>query len=570
MTLRAKPVARRDARPPAHPGDRRNFYINLGFAISIVAAVVILVAALGLTWYNGHLAPAAKVYGETITKDEFATRYSIETFRIDYAEARLRTLVNLGYMTDDQESQQIQYINNSKSQLVAIALERVIDVRIQAKLASEAGITVTDAEIDAKFKKEATVETQRHAWVIEVQPERDPGVREPTAAQVVAAKAKADQALADLKAGKSWEDVASAVSTAEYGGANGDLGFLGASVTYDAVYLDAIFKAPLNTITGVLEGEDGTFRIGRATEEGAAQEDVTFQTRLTDAKIKTADYRAVIKADVIRDKLEAKVIADLSLPSAQRHIAEIYIADNGSAPSATAVKTRHVLYSPKNDPAGAAALAETDPAWKAAEDEARATYAKLKVDIGQFDAIARKDSDEASAKLTGGKLPYYDENSSIDPSYAAAILDTSLKPGDLLEPIRTSFGWDVIQIMHGPTDEQWAAQVRTQLDTGAKFSDLARDNSEGPGAAEGGDGGWISRGELTQQLEDAVFKTGIGGLSDSVVISGDGVYLVKVLAEETRSPTPAQIAVYKSTGFSNWYEPKKTAANVERLLTAGS
>ena len=77
--------------------------------------------------------------------------------------------------------------------------------------------------------------------------------------------------------------------------------------------------------------------------------------------------------------------------------------------------------------------------------------------------IARKDSDEASAKTTGGKQSYYDENSSIDPVYAAAILDTSLKPGDLLAPIKTSFGWDVIQIMHGPTDEQWAAELKTQL-----------------------------------------------------------------------------------------------------------
>lgn len=567
MTLRAKPVARRDARPPWQQGDRRNFYINLGFIGAIVVAVVVLVAALAFTWYDGHLAPAAKVNGESISKDEFVTRYGIENFRLDYAETRIRTLVNLGYVTDDQESQQLQYLDSSRSQLVSIALERMIDARVQAKLAADAGITVTDADIDEQIRKEATIEAQRHAWVIEVEPERDPGVREPTAAQVAAAKAKAQQALTDLKAGKAWEDVVSAVSTAEYGGANGDLGFISHSVNYDTVYLDALFNAPLDAYTDVLEGTDGTFRIGRATAEGAAQEDPTFLTRLDDAKIKREDYRAVVKADVIRDRLEAKVVADLSQPSAQRHVQEIYIAES-AAPSGTAVKTRHILYSPKDDPAGAAALAADDPAWKVAEEQARATYNRLKADISQFDAIARKESDEGSAKTTGGKQPYYDASSSIDPAYAAAILDVNRKPGDLLEPVKTSFGWDVIQIMHGPTDEQWATELKKQIDGGARFGDLARDNSEGPGAAEGGDGGWISKGELTKELEDVVFKTAIGGVSDPLVISGDGIYIVKVLAEETRTPTAAQIAVYKSTGFSNWYEPKKTAANVERLLTS--
>ena len=300
MTLRAKPVARRDARPPRFSPDRRNFYINLGFVVSIVAAVAVLIAALALTWYNGHLAPAARVAGQTITKDQFATRYAIESFRLDYAEARIRTLVGLGYLTGDQETQQLQYIDSAKTSLVSLTLERSIDATLQAKLATENGVTVTGADIDAQLKKEAMIEAQRHAWVIEVEPERDPGVREPTQAQIDAARAKAQQALADLKAGKPWEDVASAVSTSQYGGANGDLGFISQSVSYDSVFLDAVFKAPLDTVTAVLEGADGTFRIGRATAEGAAQEDPTFATRLADAKIKIEDYRAVLAADVIQ------------------------------------------------------------------------------------------------------------------------------------------------------------------------------------------------------------------------------------------------------------------------------
>jgi parvulin-like peptidyl-prolyl isomerase len=547
MTLRAKPVARRDNRPPWQSTDRRNFFINVGFVVAIVAAVVILIAALAITWYNGHLAPAAKVGGVTITKDQFSARYTVETFRIDYAEARLRTLVNLGYMTSDQEAQQLQYLDSSRQQLVAIALERLIDAEVQSKLATEAGITVTDADVDAQLVKEATIDEQRHAWVIEVTPEKDPGAREPSAAQKAAARATADAALADLKGGKKWEDVVSAVSTAEFGGENGDLGFLGATVDYDQVYLDAIFKLPVDTLTDVLEGSDGSYRIGRVTQIGASQVDGTFTSRLDEAKVPRADYRLAVKADVIRERLEDKVVADLSKPAEQRHI----------------------LYAPKDDPSGAAALPDTDPAWKTAEDQAWATYAKLKADISQFDAIARKESDEASAKTTGGRQPYYDENSAIDPAFGAAILGSDHQPGDLLEPVKSSFGWHVIQIQHGPTDALWAAELKKQLDAGAAFSDLARDNSDAPGSVEGGDAGWVSRGELAKELEDAVFRTPIGSVSDPIAVAGDGIYLVKILAEEVREPTAAQKAVYKSSGFSNWYAPRKEAANPERLLNTG-
>ena len=566
MTFRARPVAGRSGRAP-QSGDRRNFYINLGFVIAIGAAVLILVVALAATWYDGHLAPAAKVGGTTITKDQFASRYKIETFRLEYAAARLRTLVNLGLMTDAQEAQQLQFLDQTQSQLGQVTLERLIDAEIQARLATEMNppITITDADVDAQFQKEATIEEQRHAWVIEVSPEKDTGAREPTDAQKATARQKAEQALAELRGGKPWEQVAAAVSTSEFGAENGDLGFVSQSVTYDKVFLDAIFKLPLNTLTEVLVGEDGNYRIGRATEVGQQQLDGTFQARIVDAGIKLDDYRVALRSDITRDRLEDRVIADLSQPAAQRHVEQIFLQESSTQPSATAVRVRHILYAPKDDPAGASTLPETDPAWKTAEDEARATYQKLKADISQFDAIARKESDEGSAKTTGGRLPYYDETSSIDPAFAAAIFG-SHNPGDLLEPVKSSFGWHVIQFLHGPTDATWAAELKKQLDGGARFEDLARDNSDGPESVSGGDLGWISRGELSKEIEDLIYRTPIGSVSDPTEIAGEGIYLVKVLAEEVRTPTPAQVSIYRQSGFQNWYAPRKDGFNPERLL----
>jgi parvulin-like peptidyl-prolyl isomerase len=566
MTYRARPVAGRSSRAPGS-GDRRNFYINLGFFVAIGAAVLILVAALVVTWYDAHLAPAAKVGGTTITKDQFATRVRIENFRLDYAEARLRTMVNLGLLSTAQEQQQLQFLESTRSQLGTVTLERLIDAEIQARLAAEMDppLPITEADVDARILDEATIHEQRHAWVIEVTPEKDTGAREPTEAQHAAARRKIDQALADLRAGKPWEEVAAAVSTSEFGAENGDLGYVSQTVEYDQVFLDAIFKAPLNTLTDVLEGADGSFRIGRATEIGQGQVDGTFQTQIEVAGIKIEDYRVAVRADAVREALEDRIVADLSKPAAQRHVQQILLQETGSATSPTSIKVRHILYSPKDDPAGASALDAADPAWTAAENEARATYQKLKADISQFDAIARKESDEGSAKTTGGRLPYYDESSAIDPDFAAAIFGDH-QAGELLEPVKTSFGWHVIQIRHGPTDAQWAAELKKRLDAGASFADLARDNSDSTASVNGGDLGWISRGEVSKDLEDLIFRTPPSSVSDPLEVAGEGIYIVKVLAEEVRSPTPAQVAVYKESGFTNWYTPRKAGFNPERLL----
>ncbi len=49
MTFRAKPVVKRAHRPSWESQDRRNFYLNLGFGLVVVLAVVILLVAAGLT-----------------------------------------------------------------------------------------------------------------------------------------------------------------------------------------------------------------------------------------------------------------------------------------------------------------------------------------------------------------------------------------------------------------------------------------------------------------------------------------------------------------------------------------
>ena len=212
MTFRAKPVVKR-SRNPWDSGDRRTFLTNVAFALVIVAALLILLVAVGYTWYDSHLAPVGSVAGQSITKDQFNERLEIEAWRLKEQERRIANQVASGRLTAAQAEQARQILTNQAQQIQGLALERIIDNRVQANLAAEEGVSVTDSDIDAKLVEEATTPAARHLWAIEVEPAVSDGALEPTTAQIAEARAKANDARADVEGGAKWEDIAKSVST---------------------------------------------------------------------------------------------------------------------------------------------------------------------------------------------------------------------------------------------------------------------------------------------------------------------------------------------------------------------
>ena len=569
MTFRAKPVVKRAHRPAWEAQDRRNFYLNVGFGLIVLLALLILGIAIGLSYYNDHLSSVGSVNGQSISKDELRDRVAIESWRLDESERRVRTAVVAGHLTEAQGTSAESTITDQKNNIASIALERIIDTKLQASLAAQEGVSATPADVDAKLQFEATTPETRHVWMIEVAPVTDAGAVEPTAAQKADAKAKAEAALKDIQGGKAWEDVAKTVSTDTATAPQaGDLGWLAADDSQtDEPFLTAVFKAPANTPTEVVEGTDGIYRIGRASEIVPTAVDDTYQAKIQNDKIDLTQYRAVLAGDVIHDKLSAKIVADVTGPGPQRQVSEIYFKAPQTPPPADAIKVRHILYSPKGDPSGAANVPATDPSWETAHQKALATYVRLQADPKLFDSIARAESDEAVAKGpagTGGKLPYFDSTMSVDPQFLQAILAQGLKPGDLLPPVKSAFGWHVIQVMNKPPDTDAMAALKAKADGGDDFALLARDNSDGTTSGTGGDIGWIAKGQLDDKLTAAIFAAPIGKTSDVVSVDGDGVYLFKVAAEETRTPEGRQLDALKSTAFSKWYDAKKSAATITR------
>jgi parvulin-like peptidyl-prolyl isomerase len=574
MTLRARPVARRRGRAGWDPGDRRNSLINLGFFLAIGFSVLLLVGYAGYSWYNDHFGAAATVNGVTITNDQLRNRLRVENFRLEYFKSRIATLLANGRLTEAEYQGQLQFVEQQRSQLAAISLERLVDISLQGTLAAERSIQVTEDEITAEVLEESTNPEQRHVWVIEVEPDVDPETGEVTPDLRRAALGDAQRAFGRLQAGESWEDVARTVSDSGIAPLAGDLGWLQEESGYDEALMAAVFDAELNTPTDVIEGDDGVFRIGRATEVTAAEVDTAFQARLESDNITMEDYRAVAHGDLVREKLSEAVVAEMSQPGPQRHVLEIFLPEPNESTlgSEPGVKVRHILYSPNDDSQAAEDLPDDDPAWTAAKEEADDAYAALKANPSQFDAMARAESDEPSAVQTGGKQPWYYDSSSIDTAFKEAIMADGLEPWQLLEPVKTSFGWHVIQFMRpsGASETAYLQELRADIVDAIDFRNAARDNSENEEAEPDGDIGWIAKGQLDDKLDAAIFSTGIEAMSEVVTVPGDGDHLYWIIAEETRTPTEDQIAIFEENGFQFWYTAQKEAATIERNIGSGT
>jgi peptidyl-prolyl cis-trans isomerase SurA len=87
--------------------------------------------------------------------------------------------------------------------------------------------------------------------------------------------------------------------------------------------------------------------------------------------------------------------------------------------------------------------------------------------------------------------------------------------------------------------EAKAKDLLEQIHKGASFEDVAKKNSDGPTASQGGDIGYFQRGQLSKDLEDKTFAMKVDEVSDPVRTK-QGFVLLKVTEH-----TPAGVATLK-------------------------
>jgi peptidyl-prolyl cis-trans isomerase D len=110
--------------------------------------------------------------------------------------------------------------------------------------------------------------------------------------------------------------------------------------------------------------------------------------------------------------------------------------------------------------------------------------------------------------------------------------------------------------------------LKSRIDGGAPFAELAREYSEDPGSArQGGSLGAISRGVMDAAFEDAVFTLGLDEVSDPVR-SAFGLHLIKVDAiNASKVPEFAEVKDKMRVAYQNDKAERAFVDRVETMTT---
>ena len=158
---------------------------------------------------------------------------------------------------------------------------------------------------------------------------------------------------------------------------------------------------------------DGIFRIGRVTEIAPESVDRAYAAKIVNDGLDLAKYREVVRGDVIREKLEDKIVAEATKPGPQRDVAEIFLARRRRArPARRRQGAPHPLLARRTiqRPRRTGTSRRPIPSWAAAEAEAKATYDKLKADPTCSTRSRARRATRAARSApngSGGKLPGY-------------------------------------------------------------------------------------------------------------------------------------------------------------------
>lgn len=144
-----------------------------------------------------------------------------------------------------------------------------------------------------------------------------------------------------------------------------------------------------------------------------------------------ASVREKIGRQVVANALMETALAD-SLKISPATIDSFYKANQDKFSGAGQVRGRHILLLVKS-PADSAKV----------HKEILDISAKLAKDDKQFSTIAKEKSEDPGSKEKGGDLGWFDPKDMV-PEFAAAV--RSLEPGKISAPVRTQYGWHIIQI----------------------------------------------------------------------------------------------------------------------------
>jgi parvulin-like peptidyl-prolyl isomerase len=559
MSFRNRPVLDRKHRPRWQDELRTQQLIVSGFAIAIAVAIGIFAATAWNSHYDAHLRPVAAVGGAMYTVDDLTDRMDAIASEL---EARYLDLTDrLGGVRDSLIQQGQQAIQEELNSLASTAIDSLVLSRVLADAAGGYGITVSDEAVDAEVAQRKTLPERLRLSLITVAAlpdDAEPG-ETPTDADFARAESEAKAIAEEINGGASFAETAKEKSDDSSAPASGLLGWVEAGDLVYASYFEEAQAAAKGDVIGPIKDDDGYHLLHLDDQKAEGPNQHLFDL-FQSSGVNDVEYRSYVRGELLQTAFSDYFTNTVMRPyQPAREVAQLFIAAQQGVP-VPQQRLRHFLAQPlpgEDDQSKA-----SDAEWAAALAHAEAFRVEASMPDADWFELA-KQSDDTGSGSRGGDLGWYEPaTSSFVPEFKSAV--AALSVGQLSEPVKTQFGYHVIEVTgtRATAADQANQLVATLRDDPDQFAKLAREQSEDASSAlKGGELGWVIPYQFEEERIDAIFSlTKVGEISEPIETTS-GFYIFKLLRSAELRWVPArQLDSVRQGGFNRWLAEIRDAA----------
>lgn len=147
------------------------------------------------------------------------------------------------------------------------------------------------------------------------------------------------------------------------------------------------------------------------------------------------DMRADVRESILADRVQGSIIRNVRITPSEVEAYFKRIPVDSLRYKESEYEINQLVFDPKASKENEEKLLKQLSQWKSDVENGKANFSEL----------AKKNSDEPAAKQTGGQINLNKDIGGIDPTFMTAAF--KLKEGQISPPVKTSFGYHIIQMV---------------------------------------------------------------------------------------------------------------------------